>query len=339
MKGSRKPGRPWRAVPVGRRAVAVLLATAAMPVLSVSMAPSVSSAAAPPLPTVSTGGVSSLTASSVVVGGSVDPRGLTTSYVFQYGTTRAYGAQTALAPAGSGTTTVKVAQAIGGLASNTTYHYRILASSAAGATPGGDRTFKTPSIPLSLQIAGAPNPVPFGDPFSVEGTLSGTGAAGRVVALQVNPFPYLAGFATLGNPEVTSSTGSFSFPVVGLLQNAQLRVVTTSAPIVSSPVLVEGVAVRVAFHARRVHRRSRGRFYRLYGTVAPAEVGARAGFQLLRRGLPSLNEGGARVKRGTATSSRFSAIVRIRHPGLYEALVQIADGAHVSAYSAPLRIR
>ncbi len=315
-------------------AVCPPLAAVAVSALWVSVA-----IAAVLVPTASTGGVSSLTPSSVVLGGSVDPRGLTTNYVFQYGTTRAYGAQTALAPAGRGASTVKVAQAVGGLASDTTYHYRILATSAAGAAPGADRTFKTPRIPLSLQIAGAPNPVPFGDPFAVQGTLSGTGAAGRAVALQFNPFPYLAGFATLGNPEVTSSTGGFSFPVVGLLANTQLRVVTTSAPFVSSPVLVEGVAVRVTFHARRVHRRHRGEFFRMYGTVTPAEVGARVGFQLLRRGSPSLNTGGAFVMHATAAVSRFSAIVRIRHRGLYQALVAVADGSHVSAYSAPLRIR
>lgn len=335
MRQSPDPRRPRRGLhTLGRRAAAALLTTAAATALSVSGAVAVSG-----LPSASTGGASSVTASSAVLGGSVDPRGLTTNYVFQYGPTRAYGAQTALAPAGGGTRTVKVAQAVGGLASNTTYHYRILATSAAGATPGGDRTFKTPRIPLSLQIAGVPNPVPFGDPFSVQGTLSGTGAAGRAVALQSNPFPYLAGFATLGNPEVTSATGAFSFPVVGLLVNAQLRVVTTSPPIVSSPVLVEGVAVRVAFHARRVRRHRRGLFYRMYGTVTPAEVGARVGFQLLRRGLPSVNVGGAFVMHATAAVSRFSTIVRIRHRGLYQALVAVADGSHVSAYSVPLRIR
>jgi hypothetical protein len=234
---------------------------------------------------------------------------------------------------------IKVSQPIGGLKTNTVYHYRILASSAAGATPGADHTFTTRKLPLSLQIAGAPNPVPFGAPFAVQGTLSGTGAAGRVVALQFNPFPYLAGFNTLGNPEVTSSTGSFSFPIVGLSTNTQLRVVTTSAPFISSPVLVEGVAVRVTFHVHRVHRARRGRFYRMYGTVAPAEVGARVGFQLLRPGARSVNEGGTFVKSGTANVSRFSTVVRIRHRGVYQALVQVADGSHVSSYSTPIRIR
>jgi hypothetical protein len=290
-------------------------------------------------PGVVTGGVSSLASSSVVLRGAVNPQGQATNYVFQYGTSAAYGSQTPLTPVGSGSATVKVTQAVVGLRPNTTYHYRILATSAGGATPGTGRTFTTPKVPLSLQIAGVPNPVLFGNPFSVQGALSGTGSTARPVALQFNPFPYLAGFKTLGNPEVTSSTGAFSFPIVGLSSNTQFRVITTSAPFITSPVLVENVAVRVTFHAHRVHRSRRGRFYRMYGTVAPAEVGARVGFQLLRPGSRSVNEGGAFVRSGTSTVSRFSTVVRVRHRGVYQALVQVADGSHVSAYSAPLRIR
>ena len=76
---------------------------------------------------------------------------------------------------------------------------------------------------------------------------------------------------------------------------------------------------------------------RLYGTVAPAEVGALVGFQLLTPGR-STNEGGTVVKAGTPTVSRFSRVVRLRHRGLYRALVKINDGAHVSNYSAPVLV-
>jgi hypothetical protein len=285
-----------------------------------------------------TSGVSNLAATSVVLNGAVSPKGLSTTYVFQYGTTRAYGAQTPPAPVGAGTAAIKVSKGVGALQGNTLYHYRILATNAKGAIPGLDHVFTTRKIPLSLQIAGAPNPVAFSGAFSVQGTLSGTGKAGRVVALQFNPFPYLAGFKTLGNPEVTNAAGGFSFPVFGMLLNTQFRVVTTAPPFITSPVLVEGVAVRVSFHVHRVHRHRHGRFYRMYGTVAPAEVGARVGFQLLRPGLPSLNKGGTFVRSATPTVSRFSTVVHVRHRGLYQALVQVADGSHVSAYSVPVRI-
>jgi hypothetical protein len=295
----------------------------------------VSGALAASRPSATTSSYSNLTYSSVILYGYVNGRGLPTNYVFQYGTTRAYGGQSPLAPAGNGTRPVRVSQAVTGLQAGIVYHYRIVAVSPGGTTNGADRTFATPKIPLSVQISGVPNPVVFGNPFFVEGTLSGTGASTHEIVLQANPFPYLGGFRTIGNPEVASAAGGFSFPVVGLLENAQLRVVTVGKPEVSSPVVLESVAVHVSFHARRARRRG---FMRLYGTVAPAEVGALVGFQLLRPGR-SINEGGTVVKADTPTVSRFDRTMRIRHRGLYRALVRISDGAHFSNYSAPILIR
>jgi len=255
--------------------------------------------------------------------------------VFQYGATSGYGGQTPLAPAGNGTISIKLSQTITGLQPGTTYHYRIVAVNGAGTANGGDRTFKTASVPLSVQIVGVPNPVVFGNPFLVEGHLSGTGATNHEVVLQANPFPYLAGFQNVGNPEITNGAGGFSFPYLGLLENAQLRVVTVGGSVVTSPVVVESVAVRVSFHARRARRRG---YVRLYGTVTPAEVGALVGFQLLQPGN-SVNEGGTVVKAGTSNVSQFSRVVRVRRPGLYRALVKVSDGAHVSNYSEPILVR
>jgi hypothetical protein len=286
-------------------------------------------------PTVTTDGTSNVSYSSATLFGNVNARGLSTSYSFQYGTSVAYGGQTPLAPAGNGTITVRLSASVSGLQPDTTYHYRVVAVNSGGTSKGLDHTFTTAKVPLSLQIAGVPDPVLFGDPFFVEGNLSGTGAADHEVALQVNPFPYLGGFKDVGNPLLTSSTGGFSFPYVGLLENAQLRVVTVGKPEVVSPVIGEDVAVRVSFHARRARRRG---FFYLYGDVAPAEVGALVGFQLLTPGR-STNEGGTNVKAATPTVSRFGRVLRVRHPGLYRALVQIFDGAHVFNYSQPIFIR
>jgi hypothetical protein len=297
--------------------------------------PASSALAASSVPSVTTSGASGATYSSAIVYGYVNPHGLLTNYVFQYGTTSGYGGQTPLAPAGNGTISIKLDQTISGLQPGTIYHYRIVAVNSAGTVNGKDLTFKTASVPLSVQITGVPDPVVFGNPFVVEGNLSGTGAAGREVVLQANPFPYLVGFRNVGNPEIANGAGGFSFPYLGLLENAQLRVVTVGKPEASSPVVVESVAVRVSFHARRTRRRG---FVHLYGAVAPAEVGALVGFQLLRPGR-SINEGGTYVKHATATASRFSRIIHVRHPGLYRALLIISDGAHVSNYSAPVLVR
>jgi hypothetical protein len=314
--------------------LALALALAALSALVAYGPAPAARGATPPAPSVSTLDASSITYSSVLLQGSVDAHGAATNYAFQYGTTRSYGSQTPLSPAGNGTITIKVSQAVAGLLPFTTYHYRILASGSLRAAVGVDRTFTTAKIPLSVAIVGVPNPVPFGGTFVVEGTLSGTGAGNHAVQLQANPFPYLGPFQTVGNPELTNAAGGFSFPFLGLLENAQVRVVTVGKPEVSSPIVVEGVAVRVVFHARATRRRG---FARLYGTVAPAEVGALVGFQLLQPGHRSLNEGGTVVKAATAAVSSFSRVIRVRH-GLYRALVKVSDGGHVSAYSAPILI-
>jgi hypothetical protein len=293
-------------------------------------------AASPTPPTASTGGASSVSYTSATLHGYVNPHGQTTNYVFEYGKTRSYGSQTPLSVAGSGNDVITVSQTLTGLQPLSTYHYRILATTATGAAVGADRTFTTPKIPLSVAIVGIPNPVAFGDPFNVEGTLSGTGAAGHAVQLEANPFPYTAGFKVVGNPELTNSVGGFSFPYVGLLENAQLRVTTVGAPIVTSTIVTEGVAVRVALHAHSTNRRG---YARLYGTVAPAEVGALVGFQLLKPGHNSVNVGGTIVKAATAGVSSFSRVIRVKRGGVYQALIRISDGAHVFNYSAPILIR
>jgi hypothetical protein len=314
--------------PAARRALlALTVSISALALLA-------SGASAATAPAATTGRSASVTFSSAIVFATVNPHGQDTNYVFQYGTTRKYGSQTPLAPAGGGTSSLQVSQTLTGLAPLTTYHYRILASSPAGATTGADRELKTGPVPLSLAIDGTPNPVVFGSSFLVEGTLSGTGAANHAVALQANPFPYLGGFQTVGNPQLTSANGGFSFPFLGLLENAQIRVVTVGKPEVSSPVLVENVAVHVSFHVHATRRRG---YARLYGTVAPAEVGALVGFQLLKPGR-SVNRGGTVLSAGTATVSKFSRVVRVQR-GLYRALVKVTDGAHVSAYSPPVLIR
>ncbi len=320
---------------LGARLSALFAAlTLAAAILALNASPGL--AVVPQLPGVVTGGASNLAYSSVILHGSVNPHGWVTNYAFQYGTSKGYGGQTPLAPAGNGTIAINVSHAVTGLQPATIYHYRIVAISPIGTKFGGDRVFTTARVPLSLQIVGAPNPVLFGSPFYVEGNLFGTGAADHAIVLQTNPFPYTAGFKSVGNPELTNATGGFSFPFLGLLENAQLRVVTLGAPLVVSPIIIEDVAVRVSFHVRRAHRRG---YVRFYGTVAPSEVGALVGFQLLTPGK-SANEGGTVVKAGTATVSGFSRSVRLRHPGLYRALIEVTnDGAHVSNYSNPILVR
>jgi hypothetical protein len=191
---------------------------------------------------------------SATLTGSVNANGSNTSYYFQYGLTKAYGGQTTIAEAGAGTSTVKVSLPVTGLQPLSVYHYRLVAVNGLGARNGGDQSLLTKKVPLSLQILSAPSPVLYGGAVTVQGTLSGTGNGDREVVLQADQFPFTAGFQNIGNPELTSTTGSFSFPVLGLAVTTQFRVVTSTSPPVISPVAVEGVAVRVVSHVRRARR-------------------------------------------------------------------------------------
>jgi hypothetical protein len=103
-------------------------------------------AAAPP--TAATGGAESITTGSAAVTGTVNPGGDATTYQFEYGTSASYGLTTPAVDAGSGTTDVAARATLSGLTSNTTYHFRVVATNAAGVERGADKTFKT-STPAS----------------------------------------------------------------------------------------------------------------------------------------------------------------------------------------------
>ena len=89
------------------------------------------------------GRASEVKATEAKLNGTMNPEALESKYYFQYGTTRAYGAKTTEVNAGSGVSTVTASQAISGLVSSTTYHYRLVAVNSSGTTYGEDYTFTT----------------------------------------------------------------------------------------------------------------------------------------------------------------------------------------------------
>jgi hypothetical protein len=295
--------------------------------------PAAALAASPPA--VTTGSAHSVSYGSATLAGTIDPRASNTSYYFQYGPTKAFGAQTALADAGAGTTRTSVSVAVSGLQPLTVYYYRLVAVNVAGAATGTDRALKTSAVPLSLAILVSPNPALYGSTATIQGTLSGTHNTGRAVVLQQNPFPYTGGFADVDNPELTTSTGSFSFAATNLTQAAQYRVVTTTSPPVVSPVAIEGVAVRVSAHVGRTRRRHRAR---IYGTVTPAIDGMQVGIMRVSGGHNVL-VGGTALRHLNSTSSRFSTRIRVKRHTLYRVFVKVTNGAQSSNYSSPLFIR
>ncbi len=98
-------------------------------------------------PTATTGNASSIEATSAKLNGSVNPRGRTTTYYFEYGTSTSYGSKTPTGDAGAGNSTKSVSATVTGLAPATTYHFRLVATSDAGTSTGSDRSFTTRTAP------------------------------------------------------------------------------------------------------------------------------------------------------------------------------------------------
>jgi len=287
-------------------------------------------------PAVSTGAVANLTAQSVSLLGKIDPSGAQTTYLFQYGTTTLYGSATPVATAGGGGRTVNVIADLTGLASNTTYHYRLVARNRNGTTNGRDRSFKTRRLPLGLSLAATPNPVPFGRPTVLSGALTGTGNVGRQIVLQANPFPYTQGFAQLGNAQVTGADGSFLFPLLSVPLNTQYRVVIPNTT-TSSPIVGVGVSVRVSTRVSATRVRT-GRRVRFSGTVRPVRAGAQVAIQK-QRGARWVTVSGTITRTATNEFSRYTKLVRIRRGGNYRVFVSINDGNFTSNIGRTVRIR
>jgi phosphodiesterase/alkaline phosphatase D-like protein len=107
-------------------------------------------------PSVATELATGVIARRATLNGRVDPNGCPTTYRFMYGTTTAYGRVTPTRGAGSGTSPVSAAASITGLAPDTVYHFRIVATSARGTAAGRDVVFRTRAVPAlsAVQIAG-----------------------------------------------------------------------------------------------------------------------------------------------------------------------------------------
>jgi hypothetical protein len=93
-------------------------------------------------PVVTTNPATLIASFSARLNAMVNPHGLNTSFHFQYGTTPSYGLTTA-PQSRSGNTFQAVGANLSGLTANTFYHFRVVASNAAGTTMGSDRTFTT----------------------------------------------------------------------------------------------------------------------------------------------------------------------------------------------------
>jgi hypothetical protein len=106
---------------------------------------------------VTTAAPTSVTSSSAVLHGTVDPGGTKTRYWFQYGTTTGYGTATQPASSGSADKPATVNHGIDGLLPGTTYHVRLVAAHDKDApVDGPDVTFTTAALPVAADTGTTP---------------------------------------------------------------------------------------------------------------------------------------------------------------------------------------
>src|SRR3989344_4583559 len=112
-------------------------------------------------PNATTSPATNVTSNSATLNGTVNPNGTASGAFFQWGTTTSYGNLTPNdTTPGSGTTAQPVFANLTGLSPNTTYHFRIVASSGPNTTVfGADQSFTTASTPSTTPtvISVSPN--------------------------------------------------------------------------------------------------------------------------------------------------------------------------------------
>jgi hypothetical protein len=95
-------------------------------------------------PEATTSAASEVQQTRAKLNGTVNPKGTATSYYFKYGKTTSYGSRTEPeGNAGSGEASVEEHVSVTGLEPGTTYHYRLVATSAGGTVEGSDQSFTT----------------------------------------------------------------------------------------------------------------------------------------------------------------------------------------------------
>lgn len=116
-------------------------------------------------PLVSTDPASGVTQTGATISGTIDPRGLQTSYEFEFGTEvegrLVYNGAKVFGSAGAGTGAETITLNLESLAPGITYHYRMVATNADGTEYGADQAFTTGSIPPAFTPPAAATFIPY----------------------------------------------------------------------------------------------------------------------------------------------------------------------------------
>jgi hypothetical protein len=227
------------------------------------------------LPTVSTNSARATRPDGATLDGKADPNRSPTTVHFEWGPTLSYGNETPEMNLGRGSSMIEVSSVLNGLAPNTTYHFRIVATNAAGIKRGRDRGFRTLRLPTGITVAVPVLRVPYGGVATIDGQVQGTGVNGIRVSLAGTPFPFTDPFASAGDVLGAGADGAFHLATPPIRVATRLHVVTRTTPAVVSPDVAVFPQLIVGAAAQRKDKRS----YRVTGRVTPHVTGAKVSVQ------------------------------------------------------------
>jgi hypothetical protein len=296
------------------------------------------------IPSVTTGGIGRVHGTSVELDGTVDPHGLETTYYFVYGPTEGYGYQSPPQTLEAKNEHIKVGVTVNDFPSG--YHYRLVAENKEGSRLGHDRKYgSTGTLKFSLQ--GPLTPIVYHHALTISGKLVGQDDERVTVELQETPYPFLEAFSNLGITTQTGPGGAFSFHVASLSETGKFRVLAKEPRPIYSTILTQLVTPHVML---KVQKTSVKGLVRLFGTISPAEAGARVLLQVDEPTRPGNSEASSErtsryatqfstiSRRGTRSMSRFSVIVEVTRAGAYRAYVDLHKGSLAAGSSGTVKL-
>ena len=158
-------------------------------------------------PTATVQAASNIQNYTATINGTVNANGLSTTVVFEWGLTTAYGSSvTATQSPVTGTSNIAVNAYLYDLQSNTTYHYRVKAANAVNITYSGDITFTTTISAPQLTTTAITSILAY--TATTGGNITYDGGAAvyeQGVCYSTSPTP------TIANDTISAGTGSVSF--------------------------------------------------------------------------------------------------------------------------------
>ncbi|HET6870300.1 MAG TPA: hypothetical protein VFH80_30590 [Solirubrobacteraceae bacterium] len=264
----------------------------------------------------------SVAGSTAQLQGGVYPNGSDTTYWWEYGTTTAYGQQTAAVDIGSGTAAVSVADSLQGLQAGTTYHYRLVAQNGLGTEYGYDFTLRTPTGTTSAPTAGTnPGADTTGDGTDTSGTgtdTTGTDTTGTTGTDTTGPTSTTTPSGSSSSANDSGPTTSSPAPAKASTSGPRIAAASSSSATISATVSTGGAVARYSVQYGTTPALGRS----VAGALGGSATGLSATLRNLRAGVTYY----ARVVVTNAAGSSTSAVIHFRTSAVTISALRIRGG-------------